>query len=305
MGGKRTRKRKSLHLFFAGLIFLPLLNCATSGGLKERKEAPAFICPGQELLGQGDYERSLLENQYVLSLPDDRPCKDEALFNMGLIYADAGNPERDTAKSTTYFKRLTQDYPQSLLAEQAKVWLSTLEEINELHQAINRSHQIIEISRLEMEKLNESMHAALKLEESFGAKEEALPPREVDKEAEARETLLRAQALLAQGEYDRALNENERLLGSGVLEDEALFNMGMIYIHFGNPRKDSVKSLGSLKKLIKEYPESAWSDRAKVLLGVFQENEKLTQDIEKLRQVIERSKQVDIEIEEKRREKVK
>jgi tetratricopeptide (TPR) repeat protein len=297
MGGKRTRKRKSLYLFFAGLIFLPLLNCTTSGGLKERNEAREYLRSSQEFFAQGDYERSLLENQYVLSLPDDRSCKDEALFNMGLIYVHSGNPERDTAKSTSYFKKLIQDYPQSPFAEQAKVWVSTLQEMDELNQVIERSHQIIEFSRLEMEELNESMHAALKVEEP--------PSPKVDKQAEAREILLRAQDFLAQGEYDRALNENERLLGSGVLEDEALFNMGMIYIHSGNPRKDSVKSLGSLKRLVKDYPQSAWSDRAKVLLGVFQENEKLTQDIEKLRQVIERSKQVDIEIEEKRREKIK
>lgn len=305
MGRKRTRKRKSLYLFLAGLIFLPLLNCTTSEGLRERNEAREYLRSSQELLARGDYERSRVENLHVLSLPDGQPYKDVALFNMGLIYAHTGNPERDTTKSMSYFKRLMQDYPQSPFAEQAKVWVATLLEIDELNHVIEKSNQTIELSRLEMEKLNESMQAPLKVEEPPSAKAEEPPAPKVDKQAEARDILLRAQDLLAQGDYDRALNEYERLLGSGILEDEALFNMGMIAIHFGNPKKDSVKSLGFLKKLIKDYPQSPWSDRAKVLLGVFQENEKLTQDIEKLRQVIERSKQVDIEIEEKRREKTK
>ena len=313
MGGKRTRKRKSLCLCFAGLMFLPLLSCATSEGVRERNEAHEFLCPSQELLAQGDYERSLIENQYVLSLPEGRSCRDEALFNMGLIYAHFGNPERDFRKSMSYFEKLVQDYPESSFAEQAKIWVATLQEIDELQGVIEKSTQTIEQSRQDHEKLNEAMQGALrKLEEPAvtaepppGPENEPPPAPENDKQAEARDVLLRAEDLMAQGEYDRAFGENERLLGSGVLEDEALFNLGMICIHPGNPKKDSVKSMGFLKTLIKDYPQSPWSDRAKVVLGVFQENEKLTQDIEKLRQVFEKSKQVDVEIEEKRREKIK
>jgi tetratricopeptide (TPR) repeat protein len=280
-------------------MFLPLLNCATSEEVRERSEAHEFLCPSQERLAQGDYERSLLENQYVLSLPEGRSCRDEALFNMGLIYAHFGNPERDFSKSMSYFEKLVQDYPESPFAEQAKIWVATLQEIDELHGVIEKSNQVIERSRQDMEKLSESMQAALQ------QVEEPPPAPEADKQAEARDILLRAQDLLAKGEYDRALIENERILGSGILEDEALFNLGMITLHSGNPKKDPVKSLGFLRRLIKDYPQSPWSDRAKVVLGVFQENEKLTQDIEKLRQVFEKSKQVDIEIEEKRREKIK
>jgi tetratricopeptide (TPR) repeat protein len=286
-------------------MFLPLLSCATSEGVRERNEAHEFLCPSQEFLAPGDYERSLLENQYLLSLPEGRSCKDEALFNMGLIYAHFGNPAKDFRKSIPYFEKLVQDYPESPYAEQAKIWVATLQEIDELHGVIEQSNQTIERSRQDMEKLNESVQAALqKIEEPPASAEPPLPPG-ADKPTEARNILLRAQDLLAQGEYERAFNENEQLLGSGILEDEALFNMGMITLHFGNPKKDSVKALGILRKLIKDYPQSPWSDRARVLLGVFQENEKLTQDFEKLRQAFERSKQVDIEIEEKRREKIK
>ena len=305
MGGKRTRKRKSLCLCFAGLMFLPLLSCATSERVRERNEAQEFLCPRQQLLAPGDYEGSLLENQYVLSLPEGRSCRDGALFNLGLIYAHSGNPEKDLRKSMSYFEKLVQDYPESPFAEQARVWVATLQEIDDLHGVIEKSTQTIEQSKQDMEKLNEAMQAALQKVEEPPAAAVSPPVPEALKQAEARDGLLRAQDLLAQGEYDRAINENERLLGLGILEDEALFNLGMIALHPGNPKRDSVKGLGILRRLIKDYPQSPWSERAKAVLGVFQENEKLTQDIEKLRQVFERSKQVDVEIEEKRREKIK
>ena len=79
---------------------------------------------------------------------------------------------------------------------------------------------------------------------------------------------------------------------------EALFNMGLIYAHSGNPKKDFEKSIEFFKKLIKDYPESPLIEQSKIWVEVLQKNEELNQVIQKL-------KQVDIEIEEKKREKGK
>ena len=81
--------------------------------------------------------------------------------------------------------------------------------------------------------------------------------------------------------------------------------MGLICAHFGNPKKDYGKSIGFFKKLTKDYPQSPFVVQARIWTGILQENEKLNQTIQKLNQVIEESKQVDIEIEEKKREKGK
>ena len=81
--------------------------------------------------------------------------------------------------------------------------------------------------------------------------------------------------------------------------------MGLIYAHPGNPKRDYGKSLSYFKKLMKDYPQSPWSELAKAWTGMIQENERLNQTVEKLNQTIEKSKQVDIEIEEKKREKGK
>ena len=120
--------------------------------------------------------------------------------------------------------------------------------------------------------------------------------------------LLRARKLLEQRDYDGSFKENQKVLslaGQNPPGDEALFNLGLIYAHNGNPKKDYGKSIGFFKKLTKDYPQSPFVVQARIWTGILQENEKLNQTIQRLNQVIEESKQVDIEIEEKKREKAK
>jgi tetratricopeptide (TPR) repeat protein len=120
--------------------------------------------------------------------------------------------------------------------------------------------------------------------------------------------LLRARKLLEQQDYDGSFKENQKVLslaGQNPPRDEALFNLGLIYAHNGNPKKDYGKSIGFFKKLTKDYPQSPFVVQARIWTRILQENEKLSQTIQRLNQVIEESKQVDIEIEEKKREKAK
>ena len=70
--------------------------------------------------------------------------------------------------------------------------------------------------------------------------------------------------------------------------DKALFNMGLIYAHYGNPEKDYKKSISFFTKLIKEYSNSALVEQAKIWVGILD--------------AIEKEKQVDIEIEKKKNE---
>jgi predicted RNase H-like nuclease (RuvC/YqgF family) len=116
--------------------------------------------------------------------------------------------------------------------------------------------------------------------------------------------------------------------------------MGVIYAHVENPQRDLGKALYSFKAMLQEYPQSPLAGEAKVLVGVLQENEELSQGIqkfkqkneelsqavqkfkqeneeliqavqkfkqenEKLTQVIQKFKQVDIDVEEKKREKAR
>jgi tetratricopeptide (TPR) repeat protein len=285
MGEKHTRERKHICFCIANLIFLFLINCATIKETRQPGEARQYLIRGQTLLARGDFEGALIENQKVLSRSMNISPEDEALFNMGLIYAHFGNPRKDYRKSLYFFLKILNDYPDSPLIEQAKIWVGVLQENEKSSQIIEKSKQTIEQTKQMIEKLEKLKR----------------PEPVVEDRGEARERLLRGQKLLAQGDYEGSLVENQKVLALSPQRppgDEALFNTGLIYAHFDNPKKDYGKSLDCFKRMMKGYPKSPLAEQAKIWIGVLQENEKLNQ-------ILEKSKQVDIEIEEMKREKFK
>jgi len=126
-----------------------------------------------------------------------------------------------------------------------------------------------------------------------------------------------AQALLSQGQYDAAFNETKGILqeGSGA-PDVALFNLGMISAHSANPKKNYTRALSYFRTVVKEYPQSQISKPAKTWIQVLEEYQKmseekrllireresLVQEKEKLKYANDKSRQVDVEIEKRRRE---
>lgn len=130
---------------------------------------------------------------------------------------------------------------------------------------------------------------------------------------EARESFQRGQRLFANGDYDGALRENQKALSLAANQppaDEALLQMALIYAHPGNPKRDQRRALALFRRVIQEHAKSPLAEQAKVWIGILQSNEKLTQAIEKLTHAneklteqMEKSKQVDLEIEEKKRKK--
>jgi tetratricopeptide (TPR) repeat protein len=91
------------------------------------------ICSHRDLLrtlkNSGDFENALKRCQQVLSVSPKTPPGDEALFDMGLIYAHPENPKKDYKKSVDYFKRLLKEFPRSLFIEEARMWIAVLEDI--------------------------------------------------------------------------------------------------------------------------------------------------------------------------------
>ena len=241
-------------------------------------KAREYLLQGQKLLAQRDYEGALSEYQRALSISPGKTQEAEALFKMGLIYAHFGYPKKDYEKSMHSFIKILNDYPESPLVEQAKVWVGVLQEQKGVSQGVVKSKQIAK----ELEILKK-------------------PEAKIEERGVVRERLLRGQKLLAQGDYEGAILENQKVLSMATYRppgDEALFNMGLIYAHSGNPKKDFEKSIEFFKKLIKDYPESPLVEQSKIWVEVLQKNEELNQVIQKL-------KQVDIEIEERKREKGK
>jgi len=268
------------------MIFLPPFSCAIIQEHKEKKDLRAHLLRGQKLLAQRNYDGALEAYQKVLSLSPHKPPEDEALFNMGLAYAHFGNPRKDYKKSIDFFLRVLNDYPESRLALHARIWVGVLLESTE---SIKRIDRLKDATR-------NLAKATQTLKESEKAKQ---PGARWEEYGEAREYLLRSQKFLAQGNYEGAIGENKKILASSdprFPKDEALFNLGVIYAHFGNPQQDLEKSIDFFKALIKNNPKSPLVEQAKVWVEILQENEELNHLLRKL-------KQVDIEIEEMKRKK--
>jgi outer membrane protein assembly factor BamD (BamD/ComL family) len=115
--------------------------------------------------------------------------------------------------------------------------------------------------------------------------------KEMNTKHYARENLLHSNELLAKGDFKGALEENRKVLSLFVKEppgDEALFNMGLIYSHYKNPEKDYKESIKYFTELINNYPQSPLIEQTQIWRDVLN--------------VIEKAKQVDIEIEKKKKE---
>ena len=130
---------------------------------------------------------------------------------------------------------------------------------------------------------------------------ESLPEPSIDieppaarEQREAGEHLQLAQNLLAKGDYEGSLRESREVL---VLvkdqspADAAMFHMGLVYASPKNPRKDNKQAIGFFNRVIKSYPESPWVEQAKIWVGVLDG--------------VERLKKVDLDIEEKKRDRLR
>ncbi len=295
MGREPARAWKYIYLFLAYLISLLLFNCALIKGSKPTvmdskppEEAQEYLSRGQKLLSQKDFEGALIEYEKVLSLSPRQPPEDQALFNIAMVYVHFGNPKRDYKKSIDFFLRILNEYPESHLVEQAKIWVGVLMESVESIKKIERLYETIQ----NMEKIKRALQELQK----------GKPPEtRFEEQGMGREYLIQGHKLLAQGNYEGAVGENQKILSLSdprSPKDEALFNLGLIYAHFGNPQRDLEKSIEFFNKLLKSYPKSPLVEQAKICMGILQENEELNRLIQKL-------KQVDIEVEEMKRKKIK
>jgi outer membrane protein assembly factor BamD (BamD/ComL family) len=97
--------------------------------------------------------------------------------------------------------------------------------------------------------------------------------------------------LLDLGDFKGAVAESRQVLSkfpNAPPGDQALFNIALIFADYRNPNKDYNKSLLHFKRLVTEFPHSTLREQAKTWIEVLD--------------AIEKAKQVDIEIEEKRKE---
>ena len=128
----------------------------------------------------------------------------------------------------------------------------------------------------------------------------------------------------APANFDLALRENQTALHTGkIAPDVALYNAGFMFAHTDNPRRDPSKAVHSFQALVATHPRSPLVEPAKSWIQVLQQQQKITDErrklaeekraLEKEREMLaqerqrlnyasEKSRQLDLEIEKRRRQ---
>lgn len=117
-----------LRACFVFALLSLFAGCARVRQARELQRVDDHLRAAKMLLRQGDYEGALRENERALELARGRPPADEAIFNMGVIYTQPENAEKDEEKASGYFRRVIEEYPESRFAAWAKVWLGMIKE---------------------------------------------------------------------------------------------------------------------------------------------------------------------------------
>jgi len=127
MGTKQIGKRKYLFLHFACLGLLPfvIFGCLH---FSEKMQGQQLLEEGRDLMISRQYEASMAKNLTVLNkFPDS--LADQALFQIGLLYAHPDNPNRSYQKSLRSFNKILNGFAQSRLRQQAQLWVLFIRDI--------------------------------------------------------------------------------------------------------------------------------------------------------------------------------
>jgi len=271
LGRKRTWTRQYLYALAACLIITSIPGCAPFNRLHENLQAWGSVYRAEAFAERGDFTRALELNQEALFRSPFGPPGDRALYNIGLIYVTPAYPDRDYEKAYGTLFALTERFPDSAYTQRARAWVNLLESARR-------------VAHLEKQLMvqRDRIKALVQTRRRVSARE-----------ANSLEEIRRCQDLIAQGNFAAALEGNRRIVegSSNPRRDEALFNMGLIYAHPANPDQDYKKSQTYFDRLVTEYPRSELAEQARVWV--------------QLLQMIEKAKQVDIEIEEKKKELIR
>jgi len=274
VGRKQTGKGKYL-LFYVALV----LTCSISGctffpeRLEERSVQEKMVL-GQKYRNQGEYDQSSRIFQEILAAYSHKPPGDEALRELALTSSHPGNPRKNYPEALAFWWKLQKDFPKSPYAEEARAWIG-------LHTAYADAVQKGEKTKSQLQQAKTQMEACKAQLEEIKSDPRLLMA----------DLLARNQKLWAQNDFDRAVEENQAVLakyGHKPPGDEALYALGFIYAQADNPKKDYTKAVGYFKRLLKEVPQSLRAEEARAWIRVME--------------LWERSKQIDLEIEKKRKQ---
>jgi len=134
MGTKQIGKRKYLFLHLACLGLLPFVIFGCLHFSKEL-QGQQLLDEGMDQMAGGQYEASMAKNLTVLN-NYPHSLADQALFQIGLLYAHPQNPDRNYEKSLGSLNNILNGFPESRLRHQAQLWVLFIGDVIDKEQKI-------------------------------------------------------------------------------------------------------------------------------------------------------------------------
>jgi len=126
MGKEQGRSRGHFNIFIVLIIIAPVLICGCSR-LLDGYLAKSSFSDADTLFHQRNYTASLSKYEEII---EKYPASgDRVLFEMGIIYAYAGNEQKDYQKSVKLFQRLIKEYPDSVYRQNSELMISQVNNV--------------------------------------------------------------------------------------------------------------------------------------------------------------------------------
>jgi tetratricopeptide (TPR) repeat protein len=150
MGGKSGRTWQQIYLCLA--LLASLSGCSLYHDLEREKMVQGILTSGDQLLRSGDFDGSLRAFKGVTEMARDQVPADRAWYMMGIVYLHPDNPTRDRQNALDSFERVVKEFPNSSWSEQARVWITVLNEAEASKRDFEKSQELIELARQESER---------------------------------------------------------------------------------------------------------------------------------------------------------
>jgi tetratricopeptide (TPR) repeat protein len=175
MGIKQRSMSEHLNLFFVCSILAPMLICGCSH-FNEEYEAKSTFIEANDFFNQGSYGASLGKYQQII---EKYPSTgDKVLFEMGIIYAYAGNEQKDYQKSLECFRKLLKEYPESGYRKDSELMIFQINNVIVKDMTIAAQQSRIETLRQDIESNGNEIIALQKKIETL---EQEVRSKEVEK----------------------------------------------------------------------------------------------------------------------------
>jgi hypothetical protein len=141
------------------------------------------LLEARQFMARGDYRSALAINQRVLRQYSEN-LADQALFQLGLIYAHPANPDCDVQNAAEAFQVIIDRYPASQLRPEAELWLVVLgnlraqeDQIRDLRQRNAPLEKIVKIQKQKINQLREQLEKFKRIDIKMEEKKRNAIPR--------------------------------------------------------------------------------------------------------------------------------